>query len=144
VPEREAGLVRPGQTVNLTIEGDLNKYQGRVARLSPAIAESSRTLLIEAEVPNERGVLRPGAFAKADIVIESGQRIVTVPRDAIVTFAGIEKLFTVANDTAVEKRVRTGRSVEDRVEIVEGIAAGDEVVIRPGNLVNGEPVQLIR
>ena len=144
VPEREAGLVRTGQIVHLSVEGDPNKYQGRVARLSPAIAESNRTLLIEAEVANDRGVLRPGAFAKADIVIESGQRIVTVPRDAIVTFAGIEKLFTVANNTAVEKRVRTGRAVDDRVEIIEGIAAGDEVVTRPGNLVNGEPVQLIR
>jgi RND family efflux transporter MFP subunit len=144
VPEREAALVRTGQIVHLSVEGDPNQYQGRVARLSPAIAESSRTLLIEAEVPNERGVLRPGAFAKADIVIESGQRIVTVPRDAIVTFAGIEKLFMVANNTAVERRVRTGRSVDDRVEIIEGIASGDEVVTRPGNLVNGEPVQLLR
>ena len=144
VPEREAGLVRTGQIVHLSVEGDPNKYQGRVARLSPAIAESSRTLMIEAEVPNNQGVLRPGSFAKAEIVIESGQRIVTVPQDAIVTFAGIEKVLTVAKGAAVEKRVRTGRRIDDRVEIIEGIAAGDEVVIRPGNLVAGEPVQVVR
>jgi len=144
VPEREAGLVRIGQTVNLTVEGDLNKYQGRVARLSPAIAESNRTLMIEAEVPNGQGALRPGSFAKADIVIEAGQRIVTVPLDAIVTFAGIEKVLTVDNGTAVEKRVRTGRRLDQRVEITEGIAAGERVVVRPGNLVAGEPVQVIR
>jgi len=144
VPEREARLVRVGQTVDLTVEGDPSKYQGRVARLSPAIAESNRTLMIEAEVPNGQGALRPGSFAKADIVIESGQRIVTVPQDAIVNFAGIEKVLTVANLTAVEKRVRTGRRIDDRVEIVEGLAVGDEVVVRPGNLVGGEPVQVIR
>jgi RND family efflux transporter MFP subunit len=144
VPEREAGLVRTGQIVHLSVEGDPNKYQGRVARLSPALAESSRTLMIEAEVPNSQGTLRPGSFAKADIVIESGQRIVTVPQDAIVTFAGIEKVLTVANGTAVEKRVRTGRRIDDRVEITEGIVAGDEVVVRPGNLVAGEPVQVVR
>jgi RND family efflux transporter MFP subunit len=144
VPEREAGLVRVGQTVDLTVEGDTNKYQGRVARLSPAIAESSRTLMIEAEVPNNQGVLRPGSFAKAEIVIESGQSVVTVPQDAIVTFAGIEKVLTVAEGTAIEKRVRTGRRIDDRVEIIEGIAAGDEVVVRPGNLVAGEPVQVVR
>jgi multidrug efflux pump subunit AcrA (membrane-fusion protein) len=69
---------------------------------------------------------------------------VTVPYDAIVTFAGIEKVLTVSNNSAVEKRVRTGRRIEDRVEITEGIAIGDEVVVRPGNLVAGEPVQVIR
>lgn len=144
VPEREAALVRTGQSVNLTVEGDPNKYQGRVARVSPVIAEDSRTLMIEAEVPNGQNALRPGSFAKADIVIESGQRVVTVPFDAIVTFAGIEKVLTVADNMAVEKRVRTGRRIDDRVEITEGIAAGDEVVVRPGNLVAGEPVQVIR
>ena len=144
VPEREAGLVRAGQTVDLTVEGDPNKYQGRVARLSPAIAENNRTLMIEAEVPNGQGALRPGSFAKADIVVESGQRIVTVPADSIVTFAGIEKVLTVANNAAVEKRVRTGRRIDNQVEIIEGIRAGEQVVMQPGNLINGEPVQVIR
>ena len=69
VPEREAGLVKLGQSVDLTVEGDSNAYHGRVVRLSPAIAENNRTLMIEAEVPNNRGDLRPGSFAKADIVI---------------------------------------------------------------------------
>jgi membrane fusion protein, multidrug efflux system len=144
VPEREAGLVRVGQIVDLTVEGNPNKYQGRVARLSPAIAENNRTLMIEAEVPNGQAALRPGSFAKANIVIESGQRIVTVPADSIVNFAGIEKVLTVANNAAVEKRVRTGRRIDNQVEILEGIRAGEQVVVQPGNLINGEPVQVIR
>jgi RND family efflux transporter MFP subunit len=144
VPEREARLVRVGQIVDLTVEGDANEYQGRVARLSPAIAESNRTLMMEAEVPNVQGMLRPGSFAKANIVVEAGQRIVTVPADSIVTFAGIEKVLTVANGTAVEKRVRTGRRIDKQVEIIEGLGAGEQVVVAPGNLVSGEPVQVIR
>jgi RND family efflux transporter MFP subunit len=144
VPEREARLVRAGQTVDLTVEGDPDKYHGKVARLSPAIAENNRTLMIEAEVPNSRGALRPGSFAKADIVVEAGQRVVTVPEDAIVTFAGIEKVLTVENNAAVEKRVRTGRRFDKRVEILEGIGAGERVVMQPGNLIGGEAVQVIR
>jgi RND family efflux transporter MFP subunit len=144
VPEREARLVRTGQMVNLTVEGDPNKYQGRVARLSPAIAESNRTLMIEAEVPNLDGALRPGSFAKADIVVESGQRVLTVPAEAIVNFAGIEKVLTVEKNAAVEKRVRTGRRFENRVEVLEGIVPGERIVMQPGNLIGGEPVQVVR
>jgi RND family efflux transporter MFP subunit len=144
VPEREAGAIRIGQTVNLTVEGDPNKYQGRVARLSPAIAEDNRTLMIEAEVPNREGALRPGAFAKADIVVQAGERVVTVPEDAIVNFAGIEKVITVEENVSVEKYIRTGRRLGDKVEIIEGIAAGEQVVLRPGNLIGGEAVTVVR
>lgn len=144
VPEREAGLIRAGQTVTLTVEGDAAIYQGRVARLSPAITENSRTLMIEAEVSNSQGLLRPGSFAKANIVVEAGQRVITVPADAIVTFAGIDKILTVNNGTAVEKRVRLGRRLGSRVEVVEGIGAGERVVLAPGNLVSGEAVQVER
>jgi RND family efflux transporter MFP subunit len=143
VPEREAGLVRVGQTVNLTVESDANKYQGRVARLSPAIAESNRTLMIEADVPNSRGALRPGSFAKADIVIAAGQEIVTVPHNSIITFAGIEKVLMVVQGKTVEKRVRTGRRIGAQVEVTEGILAGNQVIVQPGNLVAGEPVTVV-
>jgi RND family efflux transporter MFP subunit len=144
VPEREAGLVRVGQPVELTVEGDPSKYHGQVARLSPAIAESNRTLMIEATVPNRGGELRPGSFAKADIRVEAGQRITVVPLNTIVTFAGIEKILTVAKGSAVEKRVRTGRRIENHVEIVEGVTPGEQVVVQPGNLVGGQPVQIVR
>ncbi|HWP57620.1 MAG TPA: efflux RND transporter periplasmic adaptor subunit [Candidatus Acidoferrales bacterium] len=140
VPEREAGMVRVGQTVELTVEGDPNKYTGRVVRLSPAISETNRTLLVEAEVANPHGLLRPGAFAKGDIIVEAGEQIVAVPQDAIVTFAGIDKVLTVAEGKVVEKRVRTGRRVGDQVEILEGISATERVILRPGNLAAGQPV----
>ena len=100
--------------------------------------------MIEAEVPNGQGALRPGSFAKADIVVEAGQRVVTVPEDAIVTFAGIEKVLTVENNAAVEKRVRTGRRFNKRVVILEGIGTGERVVMQPGNLIGGEAVQVIQ
>ena len=70
VPEREASSVRIGQTVRVTVEGDANAYTGRIARLSPAISPQNRMLMVEAEVRNN-GALRPGAFARADIVIDN-------------------------------------------------------------------------
>src|SRR5262249_60383821 len=73
VPEREGAGVRMGHAVTLTIEGDPTLYRGRVVRLSPIVQEQNRTLMVEAEVPNERGVLRPGPSARVEIMEEGGQ-----------------------------------------------------------------------
>ena len=69
-PNAPPTTLRVGQPVRVTVEGDPTVYEGRVARLSPAIAEGNRTLPIEAEVPNVDGKLRPGTFANADIVTD--------------------------------------------------------------------------
>jgi RND family efflux transporter MFP subunit len=140
VPEREAPFVKKGQTVQVRVEGDQNSYYGKVARLSPALTTDNRTLMIEAEIPNEQGLLRPGAFAKAEIVVASEQPAVLVPKSAVVTFAGLDKVIVVEKNQTLEKRVRTGRQAKDQVEILEGLKAGEMIVVQPGNLVGGETV----
>ena len=140
VPEREAASVLVGQSVRLRSEGDAKSAVGKVVRLSPAVDEHTRTLLVEAEVPNEDGVLRPGAFASAEIVVEAEQPAILVPLSAITTFAGVTKVFGVADGKVVEKRVKVGRRAADRVEVIEGIAAGDEIIAEPGNLTAGQAV----
>lgn len=140
VPERESSFVKKGQTVQVSVEGDQNHYYGKVARLSPALTTDNRTLMIEAEIPNEQGFLRPGSFAKAQIVVASETPAVLVPKSAIVTFAGLDKVIVVENNQTLEKRVRTGRQTKDQVEILEGLKAGETIVVQPGNLVGGETV----
>jgi len=140
VPERDAAGVREGQQVRLTVEGDPQVHTGTVARLSPAIDERSRTLMLEAEVPNRDGVLRPGSFATAEIVTVADEPTVFIPATAIVTFAGIEKVIVVEDGKTVEKRVKTGQRDQHRVAIAEGIAPGEMVVAEPGNLTGGQMV----
>ena len=142
VPERDAAAIRVGQEVRVHPEGDSAEHAGRVARLSPAIQEQNRTLVVEAEVANRQGRLRPGAFARAEIVVSADRPVVLVPEQAIVTFAGLERVFGVADGLAVEKRIRTGRRIGGRVEVLEGVAAGEQVVVDPGNLTGGQPVTL--
>ena len=144
VPEREAVDVRTGQAVRLTVEGDPTVYQGRVVRLSPIVQEQSRTLSVEAEVPNERGAMKPGAFARAEVVTEASQPVIRVPAAALVTFAGIEKLLVVRQGKIVEVRVQTGRRASDSVEIVSGLKPGEQVVLQPGNLAPGQAVVVTR
>jgi RND family efflux transporter MFP subunit len=140
VPERTAADVRVGQEVRVGVDGDATVHHGRVVRLSPSIQEQNRTLALEAEVPNQSGAIRPGSFARAEIVIAANQPTIFVPTSAIVIFAGIEKVLTVREGKAQERRVVTGRREKERVEIVEGLRAGEPVVIDPGNLVGGQPV----
>jgi len=144
VPERDAPSVRVGQAVQVRLEGDPAVHAGRVARLSPSISEQNRTLVVEAEVANPNGRLRPGSFARAEIVVEADRTAVMVPTSTLVTFAGLEKVFVVKDGKAVEQRVRTGRRSGDRVEILEGVAAGEQVVVDPGSLVGGTPVTVTR
>jgi len=142
VPEREAQGINVGQPVRVTVEGEEGQdYSGRVARLSPAFQEQSRTLIIEAEVDNHHGRLRPGAFAKADIQTVSTADVVMIPAEAIVTFAGIQKIFTLKDGKAVEKNIVVGRRAENWV-VVEGVEPDTPVIISPGNLVTGQSVNV--
>src|SRR6185369_3842559 len=140
VPEREARMIRVGQPVRVTVEGAPGTHDGRVARISPSFDETNRTLLVETEVSNTSGILRPGAFCRADIVVAAGYRALLVPPASIVSFAGIDRVFTVKDGKAQEKRIKAGRRSDEGVEILDGIKAGDEVVLSPGNMSDGEKV----
>lgn len=140
IPEREAASVKPGLAVRVMLEGDPTPHGGRVVRISPAIEETSRTLSVEAEVPNPAGVLRPGAFANAEIVTESAEQAILVPETALASFAGIDKVFVVMEGKARERRVTLGRRHGGQVEVLTGLSSGDSVVAVPGNLVDGETV----
>lgn len=141
VPERDAPRVAAGQTVRLRLTGDTNVYAGTVRRLSPSLLESSRMLVVEADVP-AGGSLRPGAFARAEIVVESGHLALTVPPEAVVTFAGVEKVFLQDDGKALERRVTTGDRGAGWVEVIAGLKAGDLLIRTPAGLVNGRAIQV--
>lgn len=139
VPERESRKVRIGQSVRVMVEGDVSSYTGLIKRVSPTISQQSRVLAVEADVAND-GRLRPGSFVRAEIVTDDSSMAVTVPANAIVTFAGIEKVIMIQNGKAQEKPVTTGRRGQDWVEILAGVNVGDAVVVNPGNLQSGQAV----
>jgi hypothetical protein len=100
--------------------------------------------MVEAEVPNEKSFLRPGSFARVEIMTETGQPVVAVPASAIVVFAGVEKVLVVRQGKTAEVRVTTGRRLGEDIEVVEGLKRGEDVVVRPGNLVGGQSVTVAR
>ncbi len=142
VPERESRNVKIGQQVRVTVEGDSNIYTGLILRLSPSITAQNRVLIIEAEVRNN-GQLRPGSFASAEIVAQDKDLALAVDRRAIVSFAGIDKVITIQEGKAAERPITIGRRTDRWVEVLSGLAAGEAVVLDPGNLQSGQPVNVV-
>jgi RND family efflux transporter MFP subunit len=139
VPERESVVLRPQQPVRLRVEGDPRVYGGTLTRLSPALGEATRTLRVEADVPLQ-GTLRPGLFARVQIVVDPEAPGVAVPTNSLLNFAGLEKVVTVQDAKALERVVTTGRRGPDWIEVVEGLSAGEAVILDPTGLRTGQPV----
>jgi len=139
VSERDAPKVRPGQLTRAQVEGIAETFTGRIARISPAIDPLRRVLFVEADIPND-GALHPGMFARGVMVVNAAEPAVTVPAAALVTFAGLEKVYLVEGGKVRERVVTTGRRGLQWVEVLANLKAGEEVILDPGNLQNGQPV----
>jgi RND family efflux transporter MFP subunit len=128
VSEQFALQIRPRQAVRVRVEPVPGRqFPGRVTRVSPAVDVTSRTVVIEAEVPNPEGLLKPGLFARAALVLREDRNVAFVPESAVSYFAGITRVFVVADGKAQERTVSLGARTEGLVEIVKGVQAGEQV-----------------
>ncbi len=128
MPERFVPLAHPGMPVQLTIDAQPGvSYTGTITRIAPALDDQSRTLLVEAEVPNPKGVLKPGYFAH--VTMDLGQdRALFVPDSAVLRYAGVARVFVVDNGIAHTREVKTGAVMGNQVEITQGLKPGERVV----------------
>jgi membrane fusion protein (multidrug efflux system) len=131
VPERFAHELQVGQSVQVRIDAFPEAvFDGRLARISPASNPQNRSVSVEAEVANRDHRLKPGFFANAAVITRTDDRAVMVPQEALMTFAGVTRLFVINDGTAHQRTVQTGtRSSGDMVEILDGVAPGDVVAI---------------
>ena len=144
VPEFYAASLTGGLAVELSVDGRPGKtYRGTLKRISPASNAANRAIQVEGNFPNANRELKSGFFGKAAILLRVDPDGVSVPKQAVVTFAGVEKVFVIDNNAARERRVKLGQDLGDRIEIVEGIAAGDRVAVsRTGKLIEGSRVRI--
>ncbi len=144
VPESAMRSVKPGRPVEFEVDAfPGRKFEGKVSRLSPAVDQQSRTLKLEAIVNNQDGSLKPGLFARVIIQTDRRDKALVVPAQALFAFAGLEKMFVVADGKVAERIVRSGSRTADGVEIVEGVKEGEVVAISNlGNLQQGREVSV--
>ncbi len=147
LPQREAASVSKGLTVQLSIAGLDASVEGRIHALDPQLNQETRLLDVQATVPNASGELRPGMFAKVQVVLPESDRLIAVPTSSI-SYAPygdmvwvVEKLKGPNGDeySGVRQQVvKLGGRRGNQIAVLTGLKEGEEIVtsgtfkLRPG------------
>ena len=129
VPEQYIATVAAGRAVEFEVDAYPGRtFTGRVRYVSPALKADSRALVVEALVPNESRLLKPGFFATARIEQASASPALVVPASAVRVSAGASRLFVVSGDHVDERVIALGQAVDgERLEVTGGLKAGEMV-----------------
>ena len=137
VPQSYAQLVKPGQQVVVTqTELRGSGFKGEIVRTAASIDATTRTMQVEINLPNKDGVLLPGAFVQVALeLLPSG--VMTIPTNALMIRAEGMRVAAVGADNRVQLRaVRVGRNYGEAIEILDGVAAGERLVLNPPDSLN--------
>ena len=119
-------------------------FPGEVIRLSPMLDPVKHTFRAEVTVANGDGKLRPGMFVEVVVVVEQRQDVVVVPREAVVNRAGRSVVFALDGMRVSRRNVRIGLGDDDMIQVMDGVAEGDRVVVRGLETLNdGQRVRIV-
>jgi RND family efflux transporter MFP subunit len=137
VPQANAGDVHVGQSAILSTSDLLDrKFTGTVTRTANALDPSSRTLLVEVQVPNTDGRLLPGMYVQVDLKLPRKDPPILVPGDTLVVrpegtlVAALDK-----NNVIHFQKITVGRDLGDRIEVLDGVSEGTRVIVNPNDSV---------
>ena len=146
VTEKDVGKLRIGQDVLFRVDAFPDReFKGSVSILYPSLEERTRTLQVEARVPNHDGLLKPGLFANVTIYTGGPRDTAVVPITSILYDDSRTRVFVVEGDRAREREVKIGSKYGELMEIAEGLK-GNEMVVVVGqnNLSEGVKVNVAR
>ncbi len=130
VPERDVGKLRKNQEATLRVDAFPGReFKGRVSIIYPSLDEKTRTLKVEALVPNPEGLLKPGLFAKVILYTGQAQSTVVVPITALLYEEERIRVFVVESDTAHERSIKVGAKYGEVIEVTEGLKESETVVV---------------
>src|SRR5262249_12342716 len=128
IQEKHAGLIRPGQPVHFRVEAFPDRdFEGKVAYVSPAVDQVTRTFAVEAIVENRDRVLKPGFFAKGVVQTHVDRDVIAAPEEAISTLAGVSTVYVIEDGKVRQQQVALGARQNKLVEIADGLD-GDETL----------------
>lgn len=128
VPERYQAGVTVGDKIEFNVQGYDSTFSGEVYAIEPRIDSDTRTLQVRALSENRDQLLVPGAFANIVLILDEINDAILVPSISIVPELNRQKVYLLKNGKVEEARVQTGIRTSDRVQIIDGVAAGDTVL----------------
>lgn len=130
VPERYAERLTRGLEVTFTVAALADRtFTGVVDFVDPRVELPGRTITVKARVPNRDRALKPGMFIEAALVAETRAGAVVVPEDAVLPVSGADYIWVVVDGKATRRQVTLGVRVPGFVEVQDGVAAGEQVVV---------------
>jgi len=130
VPEKDVGKLKVGQDVILKVDAFPDReFKGKVSIIYPSLDEKTRTIMVEALVPNPNEVLKPGLYAKVILYTGEAKDTIVVPVTSLLYEAEKVRVFVVEGDRAKERNIKLGSKYGELMEIVEGIKEGEKVVV---------------
>jgi membrane fusion protein, multidrug efflux system len=143
VPERYARLARIGLPLRVEVDAlPGESFNGNLTRIAAGVDHTTRSLLVEAEIPNPEGKLRPGYFAHVTGVMGE-ETALFIPRSGLYRFAGVDRIFVIKNNTVSSREVKSGVEEGHLIEIAEGLGEQESVAVSSlDRLADGMTVQV--
>jgi membrane fusion protein (multidrug efflux system) len=145
VPEKEFRKIAARQPAEVVVDAlGGERFAGVIARISPTVDPQTGTFRAEVEVPDSTRHLKPGMFARVNIVYERRENALQLPRNSILDADGEQSVFVIAGNKAEQRRIKTGLANNGWVEVTEGLK-GDErvVVVGQAGLKTGTVVKVV-
>lgn len=129
VPERIASLIKAGSECSFKNQSNDKTYTCKVYAIEPHVDEATRNVTMRAICANHDGALIPGGFVQLDIKPETNDSVLVIPTQSVVPILKGKKVYVVVGDSIVEKKIVTGLRQDAWIEVRDGLAAGDKVVV---------------
>ncbi|OYU96940.1 MAG: efflux transporter periplasmic adaptor subunit [Bacteroidetes bacterium B1(2017)] len=129
IPEKYALKVAVGDQLSFTVSGSEEVFKAKIYASDASVSSETRSIKMRAICANTNHKLMPGLFATIRMKLGSDKSSFMIPTQSVVPILKGQKVFLVQGDSAVERIVKTGFRTETKIEITEGLQAGDSLIV---------------
>jgi len=143
--EKDVLSLEEGREVDITLKADESvRFRGRIRQISPVVDTATGTVKVTVAAINPPAVVRPGGFVTIDVVRSTHANVLLLPRGAVIRELKRAHVFVVREDIAEKRSVTLGLEEKDKLEILDGVEAGELVVVAgQGGLKDGSRIKVL-